>query len=107
MRRIPKHVITKSHLKEFLMEKSKNVRKAVYQFDESMKDKFPPKTTSSEVKDELAYCKEVISAVEKDTRLANIPAVKQKLNVLKEVNEGIKVKHTKRKRGYFVQFRTE
>ena len=30
--------------KEFLMEKSKNVRKAVYQIDESMKEKFPPKT---------------------------------------------------------------
>jgi transposase len=41
--------------KEFLQEKSKNVRKAVYQFDESMKDKFPTKPTSKEVKDELAY----------------------------------------------------
>ncbi|MCM3025256.1 IS5/IS1182 family transposase, partial [Weizmannia ginsengihumi] len=30
--------------KEFLQEKSKNVRKAVYQVDESMKEKFPPKT---------------------------------------------------------------
>ena len=29
--------------KEFLMEKSKNVRKAVYQIDESMKEKFPAK----------------------------------------------------------------
>ena len=47
--------------KEFLMEKSKNVRKAVYQIDESMKEKFPAKTTSNEVKDELAYCEEVIS----------------------------------------------
>src|SRR6185312_10138888 len=32
--------------KEFLMEKSKNVRKTVYQFDESMKEKFPSKNTS-------------------------------------------------------------
>ena len=39
--------------KEFLMEKSKNVRKAVYQIDESMKEKFPSKTTSDEVKDEI------------------------------------------------------
>ena len=35
--------------KEFLLEKSKHVRKAVYQFDESMKEKFPSKTTSNEV----------------------------------------------------------
>jgi len=73
--------------KEFLMEKSKNVRKAVYQIDESMKEKFPAKTTSNEVKDELAYCEKVISAIEKETHLVNIPAVKEKLNVLKEVVE--------------------
>lgn len=42
--------------KEFLMDKSKNVRKAVCQIDESMKEKFPPKTTSDEVKDEMEYC---------------------------------------------------
>lgn len=73
--------------KEFLMEKSKNVRKAVYQIDESMKEKFPTKTTSNEVADELAYCEKVISVVEKEVHLVNIPAVKEKLNVLKEVVE--------------------
>jgi hypothetical protein len=73
--------------KEFLMEKSKNVRKAVYQIDESMKEKFPPKTTSNEVKDELTYCEQVISVIEQEAHLANIPAVKEKLNVLKEVVE--------------------
>jgi len=73
--------------KEFLMKKSKNVRKAVYQIDESMKEKFPAKTTSNEVKDELAYCEKVISVIEKEAHLVNIPAVKEKLNVLKEVVE--------------------
>lgn len=73
--------------KEFLMEKSKNVRKAVYQIDESMKEKFPAKTTSNEVQDELAYCEEVISTIEKEAHLVHIPAVKEKLNVLKEVVE--------------------
>lgn len=73
--------------KKFSMEKSKNVRKAVYQIDESMKEKFPPKTTSNEVNDELAYCEQVISVIEKEAYLANIPGVKEKLNVLKEVVE--------------------
>lgn len=73
--------------KEFLMEKSKNVRKSVYQIDESMKEKFPPKTTSTDVQDELTYCKEVISVIEKEAHLAHIPAVKEKLNVLKEIVE--------------------
>jgi transposase len=71
--------------KEFLQEKSKNVRKAVYQFDESMKEKFPSKPTSNEVKDELVYCEAVIEAIEKEPQIAYIPAVMEKLNVLKEV----------------------
>lgn len=73
--------------KEFLMEKSKIVRKAVYQIDESMKDKFPPKTTSDEVKDEIEYCQKVISTVESEVHIARLPAVQEKLNVLKEVVE--------------------
>lgn len=73
--------------KEFLREKSKNVRKAVYQFDESMKEKFPAKTTSNEVKDELDYCRKVIAVIEKEIHIARIPAVQEKLNVLKEVVE--------------------
>ena len=70
--------------KEFLQEKSKNVRKAVYQIDESMKKKFPSKTTSNEVKDELNYCQQLISVIDKEPQIATIPAVKEKLNVLKE-----------------------
>lgn len=72
---------------EFLMEKSKNVRKSVYKIDESMKEKFPAKTTSNEVKDELAYCEKVILTIEKEAHLVNIPAVREKLNILKEVVE--------------------
>ncbi len=52
--------------KEFLQEKSKNVRKAVYQIDESMKEKFPSKTTSNEVKDELTIAVKVIAVVENE-----------------------------------------
>ena len=71
--------------KDFLVEKSKNVRKAVYQVDESIKEKFPPKPTSDEVKEELAYCERVISVIEKESHLMPFPAVKEKVNVLKEV----------------------
>ncbi|MEH7010418.1 IS1182 family transposase [Neobacillus niacini] len=73
--------------KEFLQEKSKNVRKAVYQIDESMKEKFPSKPTSNEVKDEVDYSRKVIELVEMQPQIASIPAVKEKLNVLKEVVE--------------------
>jgi transposase len=73
--------------KEFLQEKSKNVRKAVYQIDESMKGKFPSKTTSNDVNEELNYCRKVITVIETEPQIAEIPAVKEKLNVLKEVVE--------------------
>ncbi len=75
--------------KEFLQEKSKNVRRAVYQIDESMKEKFPEKATSDEVTEELSYCRQVIRVIEEDARIAKVPAVRERLNVLKEVVEDV------------------
>ena len=68
--------------KEFLQEKSKNVRKAVYKIDEYMKERFPKKTTTNEVKDELAYCEEVIAVIENEPQIAQIPAIKRILRVM-------------------------
>jgi transposase/IS5 family transposase len=73
--------------KEFLMEKSKLLRKAVYQIDEGMKEKFPPKTTTNDLGDELEYCQKVIEAVEKEEIIREYPSVKEKLNYLKEIVE--------------------
>ncbi|WP_426980163.1 IS1182 family transposase [Bacillus pseudomycoides] len=73
--------------KEFLMEKSKLLRKAVYQIDEGMKEKFPPKTTTNDLGDELEYCQKVIEAVEKEEMIRKYPNVKEKLNYLKEIVE--------------------
>jgi hypothetical protein len=53
-----------------------------------MKEKFPSKTTSNEVSDELDYCRQVITVIETEPQIAEIPAVKEKLNVLREVVEG-------------------
>lgn len=69
---------------EFLQEKAKNVRKAVYQINGSMKENFPQKNTSNEVNDELNYCHQLISVIEQEPQITAIPAVKEKLNVLKE-----------------------
>jgi hypothetical protein len=71
--------------KEFLMEKSKLLRKVVYQIDETMKEKFPPKTTTNELTDELAYCQKVIDAVEREEVICQYPKVIEKLNYLKEI----------------------
>lgn len=77
--------------KEFLQEKSKNVRKVVYQLDENMKGKFPIKPTSNEVSEELNYCRQVVQVVETQSKVAQLPAVKEKLNVLKEVMDDYNV----------------
>ncbi len=61
--------------KEFLQEKSKHTRKAVYQFDKSMKEKFPKKNTSNEVKDKIAYCEKLITIIENKPQIAHLPAV--------------------------------
>ena len=45
------------------------------------------KNTSNEVKDELEYCQQFIKVIEKEPKIAHIPAVKEKLNVLKEAVE--------------------
>lgn len=71
--------------KEYLQEKSKNLRKAIYKLDESMKEKFPKKNTSNEVKDEITYCEELIEVIDKEPQIAHVPAVKERLNLLKEV----------------------
>jgi hypothetical protein len=73
--------------KEILIEKSKNLRKAVYQVNEKMKEKFPPKTTSNEIVDELNYCRQVIKTVEAEEAIREYPNVKEKLNYLKEIVE--------------------
>ncbi|MGE6964366.1 IS1182 family transposase [Bacillus thuringiensis] len=73
--------------KEFLMEKSKLLRKAVYRIDEGMKDEFPAKTTTNDLADEITYCQKVIQVVEKEQMIRENPNVKEKLNYLKEILE--------------------
>ena len=78
--------------KEFLQEKSKNVRKVVYQFDASMKSKFPEKPESDDIDDELNYCRQILQDVETKSKAAHVPAVQEKVNVLKEVIEDYDVR---------------
>jgi IS5 family transposase len=73
--------------KEMLMERSKNLRKAVYQVDETMKEKFPAKTKTDVLEDEIAYSQKLIHVIEKEETLAQYPKVKEQLNLLRETVE--------------------
>src|SRR6202012_1921025 len=72
---------------EVLRERSKLLRKAVYAVDEGMKGHMPEKNGSDDIEKELAYCKELEKHIESDPTLSLIPAVKEKLNLLKETVE--------------------
>jgi hypothetical protein len=72
---------------DVLRERSKLLRKAVYSVDEGMKNHMPEKNGSDDLEKELAYCKELEKRIESDQTLSSVPAVKEKLNLLKETVE--------------------
>lgn len=69
---------------EVLRERSKLLRKAVYAIDEDIKAGMPEKNNTDELEKELAYCSALEKYIEADQTLSQIPAVKEKLNLLKE-----------------------
>jgi transposase len=69
---------------EVLGERSKLLRKAVYAIDKDMKAGMPEKNNTDELEKELAYCSALEKYIEADQTLSQIPAVKEKLNLLKE-----------------------
>jgi len=79
---------------EVLRERSKLLRKAVYAIDEDMKSQMPEKNNSDDLEKELAYCKELEKRIESDQTLSLIPAVKEKLNLLKETVEDTQEHYT-------------
>jgi transposase len=79
---------------EVLRERSKLLRKAVYAIDEDMKDRMPEKNDSNDLERELAYCQELEKHIGSDPTLSLIPAVKEKLNLLKETIEDTQENYT-------------
>ena len=72
---------------EVLRERSKQLRKVVYTFDESWEDLMPKKNNDSDLEKELEYSKNLEQLISKDEYISSIPAVQEKLNLLKETIE--------------------
>lgn len=72
---------------EALRERSKQLRKVVYSYDESWKDQMPKKNVDNDLEKELLYCKELERVIDNDAFISSIPSVKAKLNLLKETVE--------------------
>jgi transposase len=73
--------------REILQERSKKLRKSVYEIDETMKDIFPTKNTVDKLEDEMQYCQKLIDVIENNEQIASYPKVKEKLNLLNEILE--------------------
>ena len=72
---------------EVLRNRSKQLRKAVYLFDERKKGCMPTKNTEDDLAKELAYCKTLEQHIETDVSLSSSVAIKEKLNLLRETLE--------------------
>ena len=72
---------------QVLKEHSKQLRKTVYTIAEDFKTRMPPKNETDDLQKELAYCEQLKQCIESDHTLSDIPAVKEKLNLLKETLE--------------------
>jgi len=70
--------------REILMEYSKELRKAVYTIDESLKESFPKKVDNGILEDEIEYCKSLIEIINKNELISSYPVVREKLNLLEE-----------------------
>lgn len=70
---------------EILRLRSKQLRKSLYESDESVKDNLPPKNTHDEQEHELDYTKELLDVVGSNPTLAEVPKIKERINMLKEV----------------------
>lgn len=73
--------------REILQDRARKLRKAVYAMDESVKVRMPAKNTSDVLEDEIAYCQKLITFIEMESGVAQVPKITEPLNLLKETVE--------------------
>lgn len=81
------HTLSKSNpvtAIDVLRERSKQLRKAVYVYQEDWKDKMPVKNDSNDLEQEIRYCEELETLLETSPTISEVPSIKEKLNLLKE-----------------------
>ena len=73
--------------REYLLELCKNLRKKVYDVDESYIEKMPkklPNRTIGMYEDVIKYCQEVINTIKNDNNLVARPNIAENINLLQE-----------------------
>ncbi len=84
---------------EILRLRSKQPRKCRYESDESIKNKLPSKNTDDELDHELDYTKSLPDVVNSNPSLAEVPKIRERLNMLKEVLSDIEDQYVTSKDG--------
>ena len=79
---------------EILRLRSKQLRKTIYNADEDIKDTLPKKNEDDDLVKELDYTKELLDFVSGNAGIAEVPVVKQRINMLKETLEDIEDHYT-------------
>lgn len=74
--------------------RSKQLRKCLYDTDESVKESLPPKNEDDDLEHELAYTQALVDKVSEDEILVHIPKIKERLSLLKETLEDIQERYT-------------
>ena len=70
--------------REALVERSKNLRKIIYEINPEIKSKLPAKVNNGILEDEIDYCQKLIDCIAEKKELSSLPKVTEKLNILKE-----------------------
>lgn len=79
---------------EVLRLRSKQLRKAINDADDRIKDTLPKKNEDDDLVHELDYTKELLDIVSANVDVAEIPVVKQRLNLLRETLTDIEDHYT-------------
>ena len=79
---------------EMLRLRSKQLRKALYNADEDIKGTLPKKNGDDDLVHELDYTKGLLDTVCGNAGVAEVPAVKQRINMLRETLEDIEDHYT-------------
>jgi transposase len=79
---------------EVLKMRSKQLRRLLYEADDSIKDTLPDKNTDNDLEHELTYSNELINHLKDKEILTSIPKIREKLNLLRETLDDIADRYT-------------
>lgn len=79
---------------EILRLRSKQLRKVLYETDESVKESLPQKNGDEDLVHEMEYTQSLLDTLKEKEALVNIPKIKERLNMLGETLEDIRERYT-------------